>query len=92
METIQPATLLGRIREAIRYMHYSIRTERAYVDRIRRFVNFHGRRHHREMGADEIRAFLGRLTFDPDGAVAAYQRALSALLFHYRNLLELTLQ
>lgn len=50
MDTNQPATLLGRVREVIRYKHYSIRTERAYVDWIRRFVNFHGRKHPREMG------------------------------------------
>ena len=91
MTTNQPVTLLGRVREVIRYKHYSIRTERAYVDWIRRFVNFHGRRHPREMGADEVRAFLSHLTSDLDVAVATHQQALSALLFLYRDVLELAL-
>lgn len=91
MTTNQPVTLLGRVREVIRYKHYSIRTERAYVDWIRRFVNFHGRRHLREMGADEVRAFLSHLTSDLNVVVATHQQALSAPLFYYRNLLELPL-
>lgn len=91
MTTNQPTTLLGRVREVIRYKHYSIRTERAYVDWIRRFVNFHNRRHPREMGADEVRAFLSHLTSDLDVAAATHQQALSALLFLYREVLELEL-
>lgn len=75
----------------IRYKHYSIRMERAYVDWIRRFVNFHGRRHPREMGADEIRAFLSHLTSHLDVAVSTHQQALSALFFLYRDVLELEL-
>lgn len=61
MNTNQPATLLGRVREVIRYKHYSIRTERVYVDWIWRFVRFHGRLHPREMGAQEVRVFLEEL-------------------------------
>jgi len=91
MDMKQPTTLLGRVREVIRYKHYSIRTERAYVDWIRRFVHFHNRRHPREMGADEVRAFLEHLTSDLDVAVATHQQALSALLFLYREVLELEL-
>lgn len=91
MDINQPPTLLGRVREVIRYKHYSIRTERAYVDWIRRFVNFHGRRHPREMGADEIRAFLSHLTSHLDVAVSTHQQALSALLFFYRDVLDLEL-
>ncbi len=45
----------------IRYKYHSIRTERAYVDWIRRFVHLHGRRHPREMGAEEVQVFLEQL-------------------------------
>ncbi|MCK6407515.1 MAG: phage integrase N-terminal SAM-like domain-containing protein [Rhodocyclaceae bacterium] len=62
MSTSQPDTLIGRVREAVRYKHYSIRTERAYVEWVRRFVRFHDMRHPRDMGAPEVRAFLGRLS------------------------------
>ena len=43
--------LLDRIRDKIRFNHYSIRTEQAYVDWVRRFVLFHGKRHPVEMAA-----------------------------------------
>ena len=53
--------LLDRIRDKIRLKHYSIRTETAYVDWVRRFVNFHHRRHPRELGAEHVEAFLSHL-------------------------------
>lgn len=47
--------LLDRLRERVRYLHYSIRTEEAYVHCARAFVRFHGLRHSKQMGADEVR-------------------------------------
>ncbi len=87
MESNQSSTLLGRVREVIRYKHYSMRTERSYVEWVRRFVAFHGRRHPREMGADEVRAFLSYLASDLEVAASTHQQALSALLFLYREVL-----
>lgn len=87
MEANQSSTLLGRVREVIRYKHYSIRTERTYVEWVRRFVAFHGRRHPREMGAEEVRAFLGYLASELKVAASTHQQALSALLFLYRDVL-----
>lgn len=87
MELNQATTLLGRVRETIRYKHYSIRTERSYVEWVRRFVLFHGRRHPREMGAAEVRAFLGYLAGELKVAASTHQQALSALLFLYREVL-----
>jgi hypothetical protein len=46
--------LLDQVREVIRLKHYSIRTEQTYVDWIKRYIFFHGKRHPREMGAKEI--------------------------------------
>jgi site-specific recombinase XerD len=91
MEINQSSTLLGRVREVIRYKHYSIRTERSYVEWVRRFVAFHGRRHPREMGADEVRAFLGYLASELKVAASTHQQALSALLFLYRDVLDVDL-
>ena len=87
MEMSQSSTLLGRLREVIRYKHYSIRTEQSYVEWVRRFVSFHGRRHPREMGAEEVRAFLGYLAVELKVAASTHQQALSALLFLYREVL-----
>lgn len=89
MESNQSSTLLGRVREVIRYEHYSMRTERSYVEWLRRFVAFHWRRYLREMGADEVRAFLGHLASDLKVAASTHHQALSALLFLYREVLEL---
>ena len=54
----QPPKLLDQLRQRIRVLHYSIRTEQAYVDWARRFILFHGKRHPLEMGAAEVEAFL----------------------------------
>jgi hypothetical protein len=58
-----PATprLLDRVRDRIRVKHYSIRTEQAYVDWIKRFIRFHGKRHPVDLGAGEVEAFLTHL-------------------------------
>ena len=53
--------LLDQIRERIRYKHYSLRTEQAYVQWVRMFVKWHGLRHPRDMGREEIVAFLAML-------------------------------
>jgi len=50
--------LLDQIRGRLRVKHYSIRTEQSYVDWVRRFVLFHGKRHPRDLGATEVEAFL----------------------------------
>jgi len=83
---IAPARrLLDQLRERIRYLHYSIRTEEAYVHWVRAFVRFHGLRHPREMGAEEVRAFLSWLAVERHVSVSTHRQALSALLFLYRQ-------
>ena len=52
---------LEQVRELLRIRHYSIRTEQAYLQWIRRFILYHGRRHPKDMGADEVTAFLSHL-------------------------------
>ncbi len=83
--------LLDAIRQALRFKHYSIRTEQAYVDWSRRFILHHGRRHPREMGAEEIRAFLTHLAVEGQVAASTQNQALSALLFLYKEVLEIDL-
>ena len=41
--------LLDRVRDKIRLRHYSIRTEKAYIDWIKRYIYFHGKKHPQEM-------------------------------------------
>jgi hypothetical protein len=52
--------LPDRLREHVRVLHYSIRTDDAYVNWIRRYILFHGKRHPREMGQPEVETFLTR--------------------------------
>ncbi|MBL3601312.1 MAG: integron integrase [gamma proteobacterium endosymbiont of Lamellibrachia anaximandri] len=80
--------LLDRVRHKIRVKHYSIRTEQAYVDWIRRFILYHGKRHPEQMGAREIEAFLSHLAVDRNVAASTQNQALSAILFLYRDVLE----
>lgn len=60
----QPPKLLESLRQRIRVLYYSIRTEQAYVDWARRFILFDGKRHPREMGAPEVTAFLTYLAVE----------------------------
>ena len=83
--------LLDQVRERIRYLHYSIRTEHAYVQWVRAFVRFHGLRHPAEMGAPEVEAFLSWLANERQVAVATHKQALSALMFLYQQVLGLDL-
>jgi len=57
-----PKKLVDQVRDAIRLKHYSIRTEEAYVNWIKRYIFFHGVRHPAEMGAAEVEAFLTHLS------------------------------
>src|SRR3954463_14507294 len=83
-----PPRLLDALRERLRYMHYSLRTEEAYVYWVRGFVRWAGgRRHPREMGAAEVQAFLSMLANERRVAAATHRQALSALLFLYREVL-----
>src|SRR5699024_7462146 len=79
--------LLDQVREAIRYRHYSYRTEQVYVEWVRRYVLFHGKRHPAEMAEAEVVEFLTYLATERGVSAATHQQALSALLFLYRNVL-----
>ncbi len=81
--------LLDRVREALRTRHYSRRTEKAYVAWIRRYILFHRKRHPLDMGAPEITRFLSALAVDLNVAASTPNQALSALLFLYREVLDL---
>jgi integron integrase len=83
--------LLDQVRELIRIRHYSGRTEAAYVQWIRRFILFHGKRHPSEMGAPELTAFLSDLAIRRNVAASTQNQALNAILFLYRDVLKITL-
>ena len=82
-------TLLQAVRENLRLLQASPKTEQSYVNWIRRFVRFHGRRHPRTLGVEEIRAFLVHLAMERQMAAATVAQARSALVFLYRRVLDL---
>lgn len=90
--TDRPAPrLLDQVRIRLRTRHYSLSTERSYVDWIKRFILFHNKRHPREMGGAEVGAFLSQLAVDRKVSASTQNQALAALLFLYREVLEVEL-
>jgi integron integrase len=85
---LQATRILGQLRERLRYLHYSLRTEESYVYWVRFFIQFHGLRHPREMGRGEVEAFLTMLATQRRVSVSTHRQALSALLFLYREVLD----
>ena len=80
--------LLDQVRDACRFKHYSIRTERAYCDWIERFIRFHGKRHPAEMNELEVGEFLTHLATQCQVSASTQNQALSALLFLYKEVLK----
>jgi site-specific recombinase XerD len=80
-------SLLDQVCSVIRLRHYSIRTEEAYVQIIKRFILFHKKRHPLEMGVEEIRQYLSHLANVGQVSASTQNQALSALLFLYREVL-----
>jgi site-specific recombinase XerD len=80
--------LLDQVRDIIRRLHDSIRTEQTYVDSIRRFILFHRKRHPQEMGAPEVEAFLTHLAVQGKVAPSTQNQALNAIVFLYRQVLK----
>jgi integron integrase len=83
--------LLTVARERMRTRHLALRTEHAYVQWMRRYLEFHNRRHPRELGAPEVEQFLTHLAVDRKVSAATQNQALQALLFLYRHVLEIEL-
>ena len=86
-DTQNSPKLLEQVRAKLRVKHYRIRTERAYLDWIRRFILFHGKKHPAEMGAPQVEAFLSHLAVEGNVAASTQNQAKIALLFLYREVL-----
>jgi integron integrase len=92
---LQSIRLLDQVRERIRYLHYSLSTEKVYLYWVRFFILWHGRTagmtHPRDMGAKQVESFLTMLATERKVSAATHNQALSALLFLYREVLEIDL-
>ncbi len=83
----KPPRLLDRLRREIRVRHYSLRTEMAYVDWVKRFILFHGKRHPSQLGIGEVESFLSNLALERKVSASTQNQAKSALLFLYKFVL-----
>lgn len=79
----QSPRLLDQVRQSARLRHFSRKPEKSYIYYIRSFILFHQKCHPREMGVDEIHAYLSHLAIDKQVAASTQNVALSALLFLY---------
>jgi site-specific recombinase XerD len=88
--SLQSTRLLDQVRERVRYMHYSLKTEKAYLYWIRFFISWSatqsgGMRHPRELVVADVEAFLSMLANERKVSASTHNQALSALLFLYRE-------
>jgi len=83
--------LLDRVQAAIRVRQYSLATEKSYLDWVKRFILFHSKRHPGEMGKHEVESFLTHLAVNRAVSPSTQNQALQALLFLYRQVLEIEL-
>ena len=96
----KPQTPLGRFipnpklkfmeqcREVMRFKRLALRSEQAYLEWIKRFLVFHGKRRPKDMGVAEVRAFLTHLANERNVSASTQNQALNALLFLYRHVLD----
>ncbi len=80
--------LLDQLRTAIRVRHYSIRTEEVYVQWVKRYIFFHGKRHPKDLSEKHVTRFLSHLAVERKVAASTQNQALCALVFLYRHVLE----
>jgi len=87
-ESGQGKKLMEQVSDALRTKHYSYRTEQTYIDWIKRYIIFHNKRHPKDMGETEIRAFISHLATERKVAASTQNQATSAILFLYRIVLQ----
>ena len=81
--------LLDQVREVLRYHHDGYRTEEADVRWIKQYILFHNKRHPKDMGKEEIESYLSHLAVEKNVAASTQKQAFNALLFLYRQVLNL---
>ena len=80
-----PVRLGDRARAAIRLRHLSPRTEEVYVQWMRRYYEFHGRRDPAQLGPTHVTAFLNDLAVRRRVGASTQNQALAAIVFLYRR-------
>jgi hypothetical protein len=79
--------LLDQVRTTARLRHLSLKTEKVYLQHIKRFILFHGKRHPRWLCEVHIRDYLSHRAINRSVSASTQNVALAALLFLYRDVL-----
>ena len=88
-QTEQLPKLLDQVKAELRIRHYSLRTEKSYLQWIRKYIYFHGKKHPKEMGEKEISHFLSYLAVEKKVSASTQNQALCAIVFLYKNVLKM---
>jgi len=89
---ISSSKLLERLKEEIQVKHYSPKTEESYCGWVRRFILFHNKKHPKKLGEKEIKQYINHLAVKQNLAAATQNQALCAILFLYREVLDIELE
>jgi len=84
----KPKKLLEQMRDILRMKHYSIKTEETYLHWVKRFIFFHDKRHPKDMGAEEVAAFLRHLAVKLNVSASTQNQSFNAIIFLYRDVLK----
>ena len=84
--------LMDQVREVLRYHHYAFRTETSYCQWIKRYIHFFGgKTHPKELGPQQVERFLSNLATQGKVSASTQRQALNAIIFLYREVLDLPL-
>ena len=89
--TNQPPKLLDQVMAKMRVNHYSLRTEKSYIDWIKRYIWHFDKRHPKDMGAEQVEVFLTYLAVERNVSASTQNQAKSALLYLYKEVLGINL-
>lgn len=84
--------LMDLVQETLRRRHYSVRTEESYVQWIERYIRFHGMKHPRELGHEELMVFLNYLAMKQRVSASTQNQALCAVIFLYKQVLGMDIE
>jgi integron integrase len=83
--------LMDQVKEVLRYYHYAYRTEQAYSQWILRYIHFFNKTHPENLNSQDIERFLSHLTLNRNVSASTQRQALNALVFLYREVLDIPL-
>jgi len=79
---------LQKVQSELRARQYAYKTEQTYISWITRYIFFHNKKHPKNMGPIEVKAFLSHLATNRHVTASTQNQALCALVFLYKHVLD----